>query len=207
MCFGRGAGKTWAASNWIAEQAAARPGTHWAIVAPTWRDLRLVCIEGSSGILRALQSGELDSFNHSDMSVRLKNGSQIHGYSNDGVERITGQYAGAWIEELRGMENAEKMWREHLLPTMAKMVQPRVFVTTTPENPDLPLECPTQGPFRPNALQKTFMNDTSGMVAKVLGSTWDNVENLSPCAVEELKKRYGNTLAGRTQLEGISLPM
>jgi hypothetical protein len=55
----RGVGKTRAAAEWIVEQAVERAGTNWAIVSPTWRDTRTMCIEG--GVLKALLPGELDA--------------------------------------------------------------------------------------------------------------------------------------------------
>lgn len=100
---GRGWGKTAVGAQWLASQAARNPGTEWAIIAPTWRDARKVCIEGRSGLLKALlpagdgYPAEVESINLSDLTIRLTNGSKIYGYSADGYERLRGSnLAGAW---------------------------------------------------------------------------------------------------------------
>ncbi len=48
---GRGAGKTRAGAEWIADLAARNPGSRFALIAPTEHDLREVMIEGVSGLL------------------------------------------------------------------------------------------------------------------------------------------------------------
>src|SRR5690606_22082934 len=48
---GRGAGKTRAGAEWIAERAEERPGGRFALIAPTEHDLREVMIDGPSGLL------------------------------------------------------------------------------------------------------------------------------------------------------------
>jgi phage terminase large subunit-like protein len=51
LLAGRGFGKNFVGSNWLAEQAIAFPGTHWAVIGPTFRDVRTTCIEGTTGLL------------------------------------------------------------------------------------------------------------------------------------------------------------
>ena len=48
---GRGFGKTFLGAGWLAEQARTYPDTEWAIVAPTFTDVRRTCVEGPSGFL------------------------------------------------------------------------------------------------------------------------------------------------------------
>ena len=47
---GRGWGKTRTGAEWIVWQAVNNPNTRWAVVAPTYSDVRDTCIEGVSGI-------------------------------------------------------------------------------------------------------------------------------------------------------------
>ena len=56
---GRGFGKTFTGSGWLVEKACSNPNTEWAVVAPTFGDVRRVCVEGPSGILKALPEGAL----------------------------------------------------------------------------------------------------------------------------------------------------
>jgi phage terminase large subunit-like protein len=185
---GRGWGKSATGSNWLAEQAATNPDTEWAVVAPTWRDCRKVCIEGQSGILRALLPGELESCNASDLTVRLTNGSKIYGYSADRPDRLRGaNLSGAWIDELASMAHADDLWGESLMPALRIGERPQVVVTTTP---------------RPVKLLRELLARTDGSVRVIRGKTWDNAANLSRVALAELKARYEGTRMGRQELEG-----
>lgn len=175
-------------SSWIAEQAARNPDTEWAIVAPTWRDCRKVCIEGRSGLLKALLPGELHSMNASDLTVRLNNGSKIYGYSADGFERLRGSnLAGAWVDEAAVMGCVKDMFSEALMPALRIGENPRVVITTTP---------------RPIPFLRELLARDDGSVAITRGSTWENSDNLSKAALDELRARYENTRAGRQELEG-----
>jgi len=172
----------------LAEQAATQPDREFAIVAPTWRDCRKVCIEGPSGLLKALLPGELDSVNASDLTVRLTNGSKIYGYSSDGYERLRGSnLAGAWVDEAAVMASVSDMFSDALMPALRIGENPRIVITTTP---------------RPIKLLKDLVARTDGSVAVVRGSTWDNAANLSRTALAELRARYEGTRTGRQELEG-----
>jgi phage terminase large subunit-like protein len=185
---GRGFGKTRLAAEWLAEQAATHPDMEFAIVAPTWRDCRKVCIEGPSGLLKALLPGELDSVNASDLTVRLTNGSKIYGYSSDGYERLRGSnLAGAWVDEAAVMPAVSDMFADALMPALRIGENPRIVITTTP---------------RPIPLLKELVAREDGSVAVVRGSTWDNAANLSRTALTELRARYEGTRTGRQELEG-----
>lgn len=188
LCAGRGFGKTRVGSEWIAEQAARNPDTEWAIVAPTWRDCRKVCIEGPSGLLKALLPGELESMNASDLTVRLTNGSRVYGYSSDGYERLRGSnLAGAWVDEAAVMTSVDDMFSEALMPALRIGKNPRALITTTP---------------RPIRFLKELLARTDGSVHVTRGATWDNAANLSKTALAELRARYEGTRAGRQELEG-----
>jgi phage terminase large subunit-like protein len=185
---GRGWGKTEVGANWLAEQAVKNPDTEWAIVAPTWRDCKKTCIEGKSGLLKAFLPGELDSLNASDLTVRLKNGSKIYGYSADGYDRLRGSnLSGAWIDEAAAMGSVDDMFREALLPALRIGKNPRVLITTTP---------------RPIQFLKELIAREDGSVYVTKGSTWENAENLSESALTELRVRYEDTRIGRQELEG-----
>jgi phage terminase large subunit-like protein len=186
---GRGWGKTRTGSEWLAEQAARNPGTEYAIVAPTWRDCRKVCIE--AGILKALLPGELESVNLSDLTVRLHNGSKIYGYSADGYERLRGSnLSGAWVDEAAVMASVSDMFAEALMPALRIGQNPRVLITTTP---------------RPIQFLRDLIARDDGSVVVTKGRTWDNAANLSKVALAELKTRYEGTRIGAQELEGALL--
>ena len=73
---GRGAGKTRMAAEWLAWEAATNNDTRWAIIAPTFGDVRDVCAEGNSGIIGILREyGVLEDYNRTYGHIKLTNGS------------------------------------------------------------------------------------------------------------------------------------
>ena len=95
---GRGAGKTRTAAEWLAWEATTQNNTRWAIVAPTFGDVRDVCAEGESGIINILRDyGSLADYNRSQGAITLTNGSKIKLFSADEPDRLRGpQHHGAW---------------------------------------------------------------------------------------------------------------
>lgn len=101
LMSGRGFGKSLVGSTWLVRQALKFPASEWAVFAPTFRDTRKVCIEGSTGLLAALGEDELASYRRNELQITLKNGSVIYGYSADQPERARGANLwGAWCDEL-----------------------------------------------------------------------------------------------------------
>ncbi len=216
---GRGWGKTRAAAEWIVEQAATRPGTKWAIVAPTWRDARQVCFEGSSGILQALRYNEVASVDRSPLQVRLANNSWIYGYSADGASQLRSvrRFTGAWLDEPQVYAELAEVWR-----AVDIAVSERVVMTTTPRRDwsadDLrharliARDC-ANGVVASCLKKKdliralrTLTNERDGVshdlfktlaaqpsTVHVKGKTWDNSLNLSPATLNELRTRYEGT--------------
>jgi predicted phage terminase large subunit-like protein len=184
---GRGTGKTMLGSNWIVEQALAQPGSEWAVVAPTFRDVRKTCFEGSTGILAALQPGEKIAYHRNELHLTVRGGSYIYGYSAEQPERIRGSnLSGAWCDEV-GSWHYAATWYEALTPALRKGEYPRVVVTTTP---------------RVTPLIRDLAAREDGSVHLTRGATWENAANLAPAALEELRRRYEGTRLGRQELEG-----
>jgi phage terminase large subunit-like protein len=188
LMSGRGFGKSLVGSNWITRQALKFPGSEWAVFAPTFRDTRKVCIEGSTGILAALNLQEdLSQYRRNELQIVMRNGSVIYGYSADQPERARGANLwGAWCDEL-GSWRYESTWHEGLVPALRKGEHPRIVVTTTP---------------RPTKLIRDLLGRTDGSVHITRGSTWENATNLSAAALNELRHRYEGTRLGRQELEG-----
>ena len=182
---GRGWGKTWVGANWLLDQAAEQPGDY-AVVSPTFTDVRKVCVEGPSGILKQALPGEIKDYNRGTWKITLANGSVIHMISADEPDRVRGyNLSGAWCDEL-GAWRQENTWHDGLLPALRIGDRPRVVVTTTP---------------RSTKLMRELAGRRDQSVVFTRGSTWDNADNLSPAALAEFK-RWEGTTRGRQELHG-----
>lgn len=190
---GRGAGKTRAGAEWVAEQAIAHPGARIAVVARTFADVRDTCIEGQSGLLHVLRRrlpgvdwGK--AWNRTLLELNLPNGSRIKGFSADEPERLRGpQHHFAWCDELAAWRYADA-W-DQLQFGLRLGDHPRSFVTTTP---------------KPTSVVRRLRDraQRGDGVAWVGGSTFDNAENLSAVALAELRATYEGTRLGRQELYG-----
>ena len=183
---GRGWGKSFVGAGWLCEQALMQPNTEWAVVAPTFTDVRRTCVEGPSGIIKSLMPGQLKFYNRSNGQITLSNGSKIHMISADEPDRARGlNLSGAWLDEFAAWRY-EETWTAGLAPAL-RIGNPQVVITTTP---------------RPTKLLREFINRTDGSVVVTRGSTFDNAANLSEAALAELRNRYEGTRIGRQELYG-----
>jgi phage terminase large subunit-like protein len=196
---GRGFGKSRAGSEWLVERAVLHPEdrhgspTEHLIVAETLSDARTICVEGPSGILRALERRKLDY--RYKMSPRpmilFKNGCKIYCESADDADVGRGYTAAsAWLDENAKWPQAYNSWFEGIMPSLrADLIDdhPRAFATTTP---------------KPDKLILDWVNRTDGSVHLIRGSTFDNADNLSRQTLAEMKLRYGDTAIGRQELYG-----
>ena len=183
---GRGFGKTFTGAGWLAEKACSNPGTEWAVVAPTFGDVRRVCVEGPSGLLKAIPDSMKKFYNKSNGQIHLRNGSIIHMISADEPDRVRGlNLAGGWGDEFCFWRYPE-VWTEGLVPAL-RIGSPQFVITTTP---------------KPTKLLKELMKRDDGSVVITRGSTFDNAANLSESALAELRARYEGTRLGRQELYG-----
>ena len=183
---GRGWGKTFTGAGWLVEQALQQPNTEWAVVAPTFTDVRRTCVEGPSGIIKSLLPGQLSFYNRSNGMITLSNGSKIHMISAEIPDRARGlNLSGAWLDEFAAWQY-EDTWTAGLAPAL-RIGNPQVVITTTP---------------RPTKLIKEFIGRTDGSIVITRGSTFDNAANLSEAALAELRNRYEGTRIGRQELFG-----
>jgi len=184
---GRGAGKTRTAAEWLAWQAITQHNTRWAVIAPTFGDVRDTCAEGESGLLPILrQYGVLDYYNRTIGELRLLNGSRIKLFSADERDRLRGpQHHGAWCDELAAWRYEDTY--DQLQFGLRLGTHPKTIITTTP---------------KPIPLIRKLASRDDGSVKIVRGSTFDNAANLAPQALLELQARYNNTRLGRQELYG-----
>jgi phage terminase large subunit-like protein len=198
LCAGRGLGKTLSGANNLVTDAltgcTVNPGGSchqcphtFAVVAPTRDHLKQVCLEGDSGILSALEDGEMIQYNKSLLMVTLRNGNIIRGFSAENEERYRGpNLSGTWVDEL-GVFRHEGVWHQMRLALRIGR-HPRIYVTTTPR--------PTK------LIRQLFRDSETGKVHITTGSTRENEANLSATMLESLYGRYGGTRMGRQELEG-----
>lgn len=184
---GRGWGKTRTGAEWLAEEAERAPETEWAVVAPTYGDVRDKCVQGPSGLLKALGlTLTSKEYNKSLGEIRLPNKSVIHMLSAEVIDQARGfNLSGVWCDELAAWRYPAT-WYEGLVPAL-RVGAARAVITTTP---------------RMNALLQDIAGREDGTVVVTRGSTFDNAANLSPLALVELKRRYEGTRLGRQELYG-----
>jgi phage terminase large subunit-like protein len=178
---GRGAGKTRAGAEWIADGVRNEGFRNVALVGATHHDARAVMIEGVSGLMRAAKGA---SYEPSNQRVRWPNGAVATVLSAEEPDGIRGhQFDAAWGDEFckwRAPQEALDMLR------MALRVgkHPRLMLTTTPRN---------------IAALKALMGEKG--VTRTHSRTDANKANLADGFFEDLAARYGGTRLGRQELD------
>jgi len=198
---GRGAGKTFTASNVLAEWILSDPEPgEWGIVAPTYPDAWSVCVEGESGILAALgttkqqvdagDSELVDHWHRSFAELKLRSGHVIRVASaQDGGLRIQGKnLKGAWCDEIGLWDNWEVTWDESLRYAVRKG-NARIIATGTPKK--------TRNARK---LIRRLLDDPSVPCTRL--RTVDNAANLSPEFLREVVGVSQGTRLERQELEG-----
>lgn len=197
---GRGWGKTFVGSNWLAERALTDVGDY-AIVAPTLGDAKKICVEGPSGLLKALGGEDgpnIVQYNRSEYVITLVNGSRIVLGSADAPDRVRGwNLLAVWCDEM-GSWRDFRVWNEGI-KFATRIGDPRIVITTTP----------TRGNKILVKLLDRFI-DAGGSILGGLagnthltrGSTRDNVRNLSREWLDEIEEEFGGTELGRQELDG-----
>lgn len=164
-----------------------QPETIGAIVAPTASDLRRVCFEGPSGILKAipqvcLWKGKIDqAYNRNLSELTLWNGSKLLGFSAHEPDRMRGpQYHYAWGDEVAAWRYEDAFDQLNLGLRLGK--RPRLCLTSTP---------------RPTKLIRQIISDPRTYVVR--GSTFENVA-LSQDVLDKWREKYEGTRLGRQEL-------
>lgn len=164
--------------------------SEWAIVAPTYGDARDVCVEGPSGLLKALggkKSPLITNWNRSIGELFLANGHKVYiDGADDGALRIQGKnLRGVWCDEVGLWRNWDTAWNESI--GFALRIAPARFVATG---------TPKMG----HPLVHLLLNDPATVVTHM--RTLDNAANLHPVRLQELIDRWQGTRRGRQELEG-----
>jgi phage terminase large subunit-like protein len=178
---GRGAGKTRAGAEWIADGVQSRTFRHIALVGATFNDARAVMVEGVSGLMGVAKGATYEPSNH---RVRWESGAVATILSAEEPDGIRGhQFDAAWGDEFCKWPDPQAVL-DMLRMALRIGRKPRLMLTTTPRNiPAL----------------KTLMAEKG--VARTHGTTRRNIANLAPGFVEGLETRYGGTRLGRQELD------
>ncbi|WP_455363583.1 terminase large subunit domain-containing protein [[Eubacterium] cellulosolvens] len=184
---GRGFGKTLCAANWLGGEACRIPGSY-AVIAPTHDDVRYTCFEGPTGLLSCIPPQLIVSQNSSlpMLTVKTLGGgvSVIRGFAGDVPERLRGpQHHKIWCDEIASWKYPQDAW-DMLMFGLRLGHLPQVLWTGTP---------------KPTPFIRKLVDDPRGVC--VVGSTYENAENLTDVFYENVAK-YEGTKIGRQELYG-----
>lgn len=184
---GRGWGKTRVGAEDVVNEAIENPGDYF-VCAPTFRDMRVVCVEGKSGVLNTLRRRCVGhDWNISTTTVALDNGSKIFCGSADEPDRWRGyNFRGGWCDEVGAWRRPDTLTQLRLATRIGD--HPRIVLTTTPR--------------MGSRLVADLLSEEGGPVCVTRGRTVDNAANLSAEFLDEMERTYGGTRLGRQELEG-----
>lgn len=181
---GRGFGKTLTAANWLGLLACEINNGYFAVVAPTYGDVRYTCFEGETGLLNVIPKDLIADISLSLPSITLINGSLIRGFAGDSPERLRGpQHHAAWCDEIASWKYPEAAW-DNLMFGLRLGQNPQVCWTSTP---------------KPKPFVRALSEDPRTIL--VTGSTYENSENLPDTYFQNVAK-YEGTNVGRQELWG-----
>lgn len=193
LVAGRGAGKTDACANYIAQHVAGPPCMpgpvpHWVgIIAPTLGDAATSCFAGPSG-LRVHSPGARMMTVQGGTVVRWPNGSEAKlfgAHSPEDVERLRsgGNRCAIWAEELAAWRYLDQTW-DQMRFGLRSGPRPHWVASTTP---------------KPRTLIKKLMSGQMDNVVITRGTTYDN-PHLPEDIRAALEDAYGGTQIGRQEL-------
>jgi len=182
---GRGFGKTRTGAEFIREQVESGRASRIALVGATAADVRDTMVEGASGLLSVFPPDRRPRYEPSKRRVTFWNGATATAFSADKPDRLRGpNHDLAWADELAAWRYMDA-W-DQLMLGLRLGDRPRVVVTTTP---------------RPIPIVRRLAATTDGSVHVTTGSTYENMANLSPDFIDEMRRRYEGTRLGRQELE------
>ena len=184
MLAGRGAGKTRAAAETLAQWAIDMPDSRWLVSAPTSGDIRGTCFEGDSGLLSVIPENLIADYNKSLHEIKLVNGAFIKGISASEPERFRGgQWHGAWLDELAAWDYLQEAW-DMIMFAVRLGARTRIIASTTP---------------KPKPLIMELIGREGDDVVVTKASTYVNVANLAPSFQKQILQYEGTNL-GRQEI-------
>jgi len=179
---GRGAGKTRAGSEWIAQAVRSGAARRIGLIGATQRDVRQVMVEGESGLLALEEPPEFFPANNllrfsCGATARLLSAAEPDSFRGHQFDCIWGDEFAKWRDPQQALDMA--------LMGLRLGRDPRMLLTTTP---------------RAIAALKALMAQDGVAITK--SGTAENEANLSDGFVAYLQDRYGGTVLGRQELDG-----
>lgn len=183
---GRGFGKTRTGGEWVIQRAKYGPYYPIALVGQSKADVRDTMIEvGESAIQKISPPWFVPKYEASKRRLTWPNGMIATIFSGDEPDQLRGpQHGSAWIDELAKFQYPKEAW-DNLVLGLRLGDNPQAVITTTP---------------RPIPIIRELIADTTTHVT--LGSTYENIGNLSPVFIREVVKRYEGTRLGAQELYG-----
>jgi phage terminase large subunit-like protein len=178
---GRGAGKTRAGAEWIADGVRRGTFRRIGLIGATHMDARSVMIEGESGLAAVAPAA---AFEPSNRRVTWPNGAVANVVSADEPDAVRGhQFDAVWADEFCKWAEPQAAL-DMILMALRLGRHPRLCLTTTPRA------------IKP-------LRDLMAMadVATTRCATFANAANLAPGFLTGLELRYGGTRLGRQELE------
>lgn len=182
---GRGAGKTRAAAEWVKEMVESGQARSVALIGATINDVRNVMIGGRSGLIEISSDDFKPKYEPSKRMLSWGNGAVAYAFSAEVPDSLRGpQFDLAWGDELAAWADGD-MVLDVLRPALRLGENPRMIMTTTP---------------RPVKWVKDLLGDETCAVTR--SSTRDNAANLATGVVDDLEKRFDNSIWARQELFG-----
>jgi predicted phage terminase large subunit-like protein len=203
---GRGYGKTRTGAETVVDRVRVlAPIVHEVrigLVAPTFKGIRSVMIEGESGLAKVvppsmrLNGSWEDTYNRTELELHLDGDHVIETYSSEKPGRLRGpQFHFMWFDEPAEFKDAHLGYsvEEDTTFDMAVLCcrlapDPRILITGTPKN---------------NRLVNALMDDPDVVITG--GSSYENKHNLAPQVARRIFGRYEGTRLGRQELHAIVL--
>jgi phage terminase large subunit-like protein len=209
VCYwqgGRGAGKNASCSAAMADWVLGpnEPDAEYGIIAPTYADAWTKCVEGKTGILRALGTNMSEIKDHRSKTVRgawrtygqvvLHNGVVIYVDSAaEGGLRVQGRnLSGAWCSEIGLWDKWETAWKESVVYAV-RDGRSQIIADGTPK-----------ASRKARKLIRSLIRDDpehGGVVIRKL-RTRDNIANLSEAFVRAVIGGFRGTRLEMQELEG-----
>jgi phage terminase large subunit-like protein len=189
---GRGAGKTRAGAEWVRAQVEGAtplgPGRarRVALLGETVDQVREVMVKGDSGIVACSPPDRRPLWEATRKRLVWPNGAVAQVFSAHDPDSLRGpQFDAAWADELAKWPKGQEAW-DQLQFALRLGDNPRQVVTTTPQNVGV--------------LKDILKNPSTVMTH---APTDANRAHLAASFLEEVRSRYGGSIKGRQELDGI----
>lgn len=174
---GRGFGKTRAAAEGVRELIHSEKYKRIALVANTIQEAKQVMVEGQSGLLSISEKEEKLTYIPTRRMLTWGNGAIATLYGAEHYEQLRGpQFDAVWVDEFAKFMYPRETF-EQLSFSLRLGQNPKMILTTTP---------------RPLKFIKDIMARPDTVTVR--GSSLENLENLSPTFLEQLKYLKGTKL-------------